>query len=278
MTSQENEVDRLKAALADRYTIQGEVGAGGMATMYLATDLRHQRKVALKVLRSDLAASLGAERFLQEVRVTANLQHPQILPLFDSGEAHGFLFYVMPFIEGESPRNRLSRERELPVPEAARLLRDVVDALAAAHRMGVVHRDIKPETILISGRHAVGAMAYELLAGRPPFHGRTAQQILTAKVMEDPQPVSELRASVPQALEPLVMRALEKKPADRWRSAAGEPNGLFSRHRILTSLNGRIHDNQSSSQVAHSLRYRSPTGSLRRAGAAGGSRGRRSPG
>ena len=124
--------ERLKAALADRYAIEREIGSGGMATVYLATDIRHERKVALKVLRPDLAASLGSERFLQEVRVTANLTHPHILPLHDSGEVDGFLFYVMPFIEGESLRDRLVREHELPVTEAARILRDVVDALAAA--------------------------------------------------------------------------------------------------------------------------------------------------
>ncbi|MGD8322007.1 MAG: serine/threonine-protein kinase, partial [Gemmatimonadota bacterium] len=148
-------LDRLKAALADHYVIEGEIGTGGMATVYVATDLRHQRRVALKVLRPDLAAGLGVERFLQEVRVTANLQHPHILPLFDSGQADGFLYFVLPYVEGESLRQRLSRERELPVPEAARLLRDVVDALAAAHAKGVVHRDVKPENVMLSGHHAM---------------------------------------------------------------------------------------------------------------------------
>ena len=148
-------ITRLNAALADRYEIERELGEGGMATVYLARDLRHERKVALKVLRPELAATMGPERFLQEVRVTANLQHPHILPLFDSGEAGGFLYYVMPYLEGESLRERVGREGELPVAEAVKILCEVVDALATAHRMGVVHRDIKPDNVMLSGRHAV---------------------------------------------------------------------------------------------------------------------------
>jgi len=143
--------------LADRYTIERELGAGGMATVYLAHDLRHDRRVALKVLRPDLAASLGPERFLREVRIAANLQHPNVLAVYDSGEAAGFLYYVMPYVEGPSLRESLSQHGELPVPEAARILRDVADALAAAHAKGVVHRDIKPENIMLSGRHALVA-------------------------------------------------------------------------------------------------------------------------
>jgi serine/threonine-protein kinase len=263
-------LDRLGKALADRYQLVREVGSGGMATVYLATDLRHQRRVALKVLRPELSATMGPERFLQEVRVTANLQHPHILPLFDSGEADGFLFYVMPFVDGESLRERLVREGELPVPEAARLLRDVVDALAAAHALGIVHRDVKPENILLSGRHAmvtdfgvakavseatgrhqlttagvalgtpaymapeqavadthldhrvdiyaVGAVAYELLTGAQPFTG-TSQQILAAQVTQAPTAVTARRPAVPPGLAALVMRCLEKKPADRWQRA-----------------------------------------------------------
>ena len=114
-------LNRLQVALADRYRIEGEIGAGGMATVYLAQDLRHDRKVALKLLRPELAAVIGAERFLAEIKLTANLQHPHILPLFDSGEADGFLFYVMPFVEGESLRDRLNREKQLPVADAVRI-------------------------------------------------------------------------------------------------------------------------------------------------------------
>ncbi|MHC4109348.1 MAG: serine/threonine-protein kinase, partial [Planctomycetota bacterium] len=145
----------LSAALADRYRIEREVGAGGMATVYLAEDLKHRRKVALKVLRPELAAALGAERFVREITTTANLQHPNILPLFDSGEADGFLYYVMPFVEGQSLRDRLAAQGELSPADAMRILRDVADAMAAAHAKGIVHRDIKPENIMLSGRHAV---------------------------------------------------------------------------------------------------------------------------
>jgi serine/threonine-protein kinase len=142
-------VSRLSAALSGRYRIERELGRGGMATVYLADDLRHGRKVALKVLQPELAAVVGAERFLAEIRITAKLQHPHILPLHDSGEADGLLFYVMPLVEGESLRERLDRERQLPVDEAVRIATAVAQALDYAHRRGVIHRDIKPANILI---------------------------------------------------------------------------------------------------------------------------------
>ena len=150
-----DQLDRLTAALADRYTIEREIGAGGMATVYLAEDLKHHRKVALKVLRPELAAALGSERFLREIEIAAGLTHPHILPLHDSGEAEGYLYYVMPYIEGESLRDRMTRERQLPIDEAVEITREVADGLAHAHDAGVVHRDIKPENILLSGGHAV---------------------------------------------------------------------------------------------------------------------------
>ncbi len=145
---------QLSAALSDRYRIERELGAGGMATVYLALDLRHDRRVALKVLRPELAAILGGERFLQEIKTTANLQHPHILPLHDSGEAGGQVFYVMPYVEGESLRDRLNREKQLPVEDAIRIAREVADALHYAHLHGIIHRDIKPENILLHGGHA----------------------------------------------------------------------------------------------------------------------------
>ncbi|MFC1639210.1 protein kinase [Gemmatimonadota bacterium] len=264
-------LSRLTSALADRYTIERELGAGGMATVYLAEDVKHHRKVAVKVLRPDLAAALGPERFLQEIEIAAQLQHPNILALYDSGEADGFLFYVMPYIDGPSLRDKLAKEGELPIGEAVRILRDVVDALTEAHEHGVVHRDIKPENIMLRGRHAlvtdfgvekavseatgreqlttagialgtpaymapeqaaadphidqrvdiyaVGAVAYELLTGRPVFMGTTPQMILSAHMTEPPQPVTKHRDTVPAALESVVMRCLEKRPADRWQSA-----------------------------------------------------------
>src|SRR5438874_659619 len=148
---------RLRGALADRYAIDRELGHGGMATVYLAQDLKHGRAVAIKVLRPELAAALGAERFLREIEIAARLTHLHILPLHDSGEAAGFLYYVMPYVEGESLRDRLKREPQLPVEEAVRIAREVAAALSHAHAHDVVHRDIKPENILLSGGEAVVA-------------------------------------------------------------------------------------------------------------------------
>jgi serine/threonine-protein kinase len=262
---------RLTDALADRYRLEREIGSGGMATVYLAEDLRHHRQVAVKVFRPELAATLGSERFFREIEVAARLQHPHILPLHDSGEAGGFLYYVMPFVPGESLRERLAQHGELPIHDAVRILCEVVDALAYAHSMGVVHRDIKPDNVMLSGRHAlvtdfgiakavseatgrqalttagvalgtpsymapeqavadphldhrvdiyaVGAVGYEILTGQPPFHGRSAQEILAAQVTQAPEPVTARRTAVPPALEAVIMKCLEKRPADRWQSA-----------------------------------------------------------
>ena len=149
--------DSLNAALAGRYSIDREIGRGGMATVYLAHDLRHQRKVALKVLSPELGAVLGGERFLSEIRVTANLQHPHLLPLFDSGEADGLLFYVMPFVEGETLRALLEREKQLPMDDAVRIAVAVASALTYAHERGIIHRDLKPENILLQAGHPVVA-------------------------------------------------------------------------------------------------------------------------
>ncbi len=264
-------MDRLSQALAGRYTLLRELGSGGMATVYLADDVKHRRKVAVKVLRPDLAATLGPERFLREIEIAAGLSHPHILPLLDSGDADGFLYYVMPYVDGESLRARIAREGELPAPEAARLLAEVTDALAYAHARGVVHRDIKPDNVMLSGRHAlvmdfgvakavseatgrqtlttagvalgtpsymspeqcaadphidhradiyaVGAMGYELLAGRPPFVGATPQAVLAAHVTQPAEPVGRLRTGLPAVLEATIMRCLAKRPADRFQSA-----------------------------------------------------------
>jgi Tol biopolymer transport system component/tRNA A-37 threonylcarbamoyl transferase component Bud32 len=148
---------RLAAALSDRYRLESELGEGGMATVYLAQDIKHNRRVAVKVLRPELAAVIGAERFLTEITTTANLQHPHILPLFDSGEADGFLFYVMPYVQGETVRDRISREKQLPVADAVRIASEVASALDYAHRHGVIHRDIKPENILLHDGSALVA-------------------------------------------------------------------------------------------------------------------------
>ena len=165
-----SQTERLNTALAGRYRIERQLGEGGMATVYLADDIKHDRKVALKLLKPELAAVLGAERFVQEIKTTAALQHPHILPLFDSGTADGFLFYVMPYIQGETLRDKLSRENQLGVDESVHIARDVADALDYAHRHGVIHRDIKPENILLhDGRPMVAdfgsALAVSAAAG-----------------------------------------------------------------------------------------------------------------
>ena len=147
-------VDQLTTALGDSYRIQRELGQGGMAVVYLADDLKHERSVAIKVLRPEVARALGAARFLNEIRTTAGLAHPHILPLHDSGEAGELLYYVMPFVAGESLRQRLDREGALPLPDALRITREVADALGYAHQRQIIHRDIKPENILLADGHA----------------------------------------------------------------------------------------------------------------------------
>jgi eukaryotic-like serine/threonine-protein kinase len=148
-------IAELQAAIADRYRIERELGQGGMATVYLAHDLRHNRPVAFKVLRPELAATLGPERFLHEIRIAAGLQHPHILPVFDSGDAAGQLWYTMPYVEGETLRQRVLRERQLPLDDARRIAVQVLSALEYAHAHGVIHRDVKPENILLEGDQAV---------------------------------------------------------------------------------------------------------------------------
>ncbi len=148
-------LDRLKTGLVGRYAIERELGRGGMAVVHLAEDLKHHRKVALKVLHPEVAHALGAERFLREIEIAASLHHPHILPLYDSGDTAGFLYYVMPFAEGENLRERLNREKQLPLDDALRITREVADALSYAHSLGIIHRDIKPENILLQAGHAV---------------------------------------------------------------------------------------------------------------------------
>jgi serine/threonine-protein kinase len=264
-------ITRLNAALEGRYHIERELGEGGMATVYLAEDPRHERQVALKVLKPELAAALGAERFLTEIKTTANLQHPHILPLHDSGEADGFLFYVMPYIQGETLRDRLEREQQLPVDEAVRIATDVAEALHSAHEHGVIHRDIKPANILMSqgrplvadfgiaiavsaaggGRltetglsmgtpyymspeqasadrepsassdvYSLGCVLYEMLVGEPPHTGSSAQAVLAKILMGDAPTPTATRASIPANVDATVRKALEKLPADRFRTAS----------------------------------------------------------
>jgi tetratricopeptide (TPR) repeat protein len=263
--------DRLQVALRGRYTIERELGRGGMAIVFLARDHRHDRDVALKVLRPELAASLGPDRFLLEIRVAAGLTHPHIVPLHDSGDADGCLYYVMPFLQGESLRDRLERDGALPVAEAVELARDVADALDYAHRQGVVHRDIKPENILLQDGHAlvadfgiaraisaarggtrrvtasgvaVGTPDYmspeqergeEQVDGRSDIYslGLVLHEMLTGRTPETGVPVtlSNLPAGVPVDVRAALRRSLAARAAERYQTA-GEMS------RVLTLPSG----------------------------------------
>jgi serine/threonine-protein kinase len=257
----------LAAAFLPNYRIRRALGAGGMATVYLAHDVRHEREVAIKILKRELAVVVGADRFIAEIRTTAHLRHPHILPLFDSGTADGLPFFVMPFVDGESLRARLAHG-PLPIAEAVAILRETADALAHAHAVGVIHRDVKPDNVLLSGRHvfladfgvaravqphvtddqtvtgtsvmigtpaymapeqitaaaidhrsdiyAFGVMAYELLAGAPPFDG-SRQEIVTAHLTAPPTPLTAKRPDTPAPLAAAIMRCLQKKPDQRWQ-------------------------------------------------------------
>jgi serine/threonine protein kinase/tetratricopeptide (TPR) repeat protein len=262
---------RFRESLADRYAIEREVGRGGMATVYLAHDVRHHRPVAVKVLHPHLALSLGPDRFLREIQIAARLQHPHIVPLYDSGQSGDVLYYVMPFIDGESLRQRLQREHRLPLDDAVHLARSVASALDYAHRHQIVHRDIKPENVMLhdgeamvtdfgiakavsvaasdnltqtgtavgtpaymspeqasgeadlDGRsdiYSLGAMLYEMVGGVTPFTGATMQAII-ARLFTDPVPSLQLqRDETPEWLDAAVLKALAKRPADRYATAA----------------------------------------------------------
>jgi tetratricopeptide (TPR) repeat protein len=263
--------DRLQSALGDTYRLDTELSGGGMSRVFLAEEKALNRKVVIKLLPPEMAAGVNIDRFEREIQLAASLQHPHVVPLLTAGSHDDLLYYVMPFIEGESLRAKLAREGELPIGETLRILRDVADALAYAHRHKVVHRDIKPDNVMLSDDHALvtdfgvakavtdstggqsltsmgvalgtpaymspeqaaanpqvdhradiyalGALAYEMLCGRPPFSGVNPQQVLAAHVTQAPDPCTTHRTSVPAGLNELVMRCLAKLPADRWQRA-----------------------------------------------------------
>jgi serine/threonine-protein kinase len=266
--------DRLQSALGTAYTIERELGGGGMSRVFVALEAALGRQVVVKVLPPDMAAGVSIERFKREIQLAARLQHPHVVPLLSAGDADGLPYFTMPYVEGESLRVRLTKHGELPVAEAVRVLREIASALAYAHERGIVHRDIKPDNVLLSGGaamvtdfgvakalstssnvehggvtslgialgtpaymspeqasadpavdhradvYAFGVLAYELLAGQPPFSGRTPQGLLAAHVTEAPEPLHKRRPSLPAGLAALVMRCLEKRPADRPQAAA----------------------------------------------------------
>src|SRR5947207_978734 len=192
------ELSGLKTGLSGRYEIERQIGRGGMATVYLARDLKHDRRVALKVLNPELGAILGVERFLSEIKVTANLQHPNLLPLFDSGEVSGLLFYVMPYVEGESLRQRLDREKQLPVDEAVRIAVAIAGALDYAHQHHVIHRDLKPENILLQHGQPVIAHFRIALAVSNAGGARVTQ---TGLSFGTPQYMSPEQATVDRVID-----------------------------------------------------------------------------
>jgi eukaryotic-like serine/threonine-protein kinase len=239
-----DELQRLREALAERYRIGRELGSGGMATVYRAHDLRHDRAVAIKVFTPAVAAALGRERFLREITVTAGLDHPHILPLLDSGEAGGFLYYVMPCVEGETLRERLRREVPLPLGEALKIAREIADALHYAHEAGVIHRDIKPENILVAGGHArITDFGIAQAGGTTPGPAltQTGMVVGTTRYMSPEQAMglpldrrsdvyslgcvlSEMIGGelqdVPPAVQAAIDRALARRPQDRFATAA----------------------------------------------------------
>lgn len=264
-------LEDLKAALKDKYRLEREIGQGGMATVFLAKDLKHRRRVAIKVLHDGNGSALGHERFRREIEIATNLNHPHILQIYDSGVARGRLYYVLPFIEGESLREKLNREKMLPIEDALRITGEVAGALDFAHRKNIIHRDIKPENILLRDGHALVAdfgvaraldsvnqvaltqtgvllgtptymspeqayadtqidcrsdeyslacVLYEMLTGGPPFTGPNAPAIMARHTMAAVPSMQSVRNSIPDEVEHLVQRALEKSPAERFPTLA----------------------------------------------------------
>jgi serine/threonine protein kinase/tetratricopeptide (TPR) repeat protein len=271
----------LEDALASSYRLDRELGRGGMATVYLAQDLRHKRRVALKVLHPDLSSSIGPDRFLREIQLAAQLNHPHIVPLFDSGEAGGYLYYVMPVVDGETLRDRLLRDGQIPLEESLNLIRGIASALDYAHRQNIVHRDIQPENVMLqdgeavvmdfgigkavsvaaddtltqtgmvvgtpayvspeqaagetridgrSDQYSLACVLFEMLSGRKPFSGPTAQSVISKRFSD---PVPSLRAvfqSAPDEVENAVLRALSREAADRFATTVEFARALVATH------------------------------------------------
>ena len=274
-------LNRIQSALGDAYAVETELPAGGMSRIFLALEASLNRKVVVKVLPPEFSSEVSAARFRQEVELLARLQHPHILPILATGSRGDLLYYVMPFVAGESLRHRLATEGALPIEDAVRILSEMADALGFAHTAGVLHRDIKPENILLEGRHAVladfgvaralqasaggdrltatglsvgtpgymspeqmagdavdaraevyalGVVGYEMLTGKPPFEGPTAQAVLTAHLTTPPLPVREVRPEVPVHVSQAIARALSKQPEQRFLNAAEFGEALAGHH------------------------------------------------
>src|SRR5438128_2014042 len=317
------EHESFAEALADRYRLERPLGQGGMATVHLAQDLKHRRKVAVKVVRPEFATRLGAERFRREIEIAAALNHPHILAVHDSGDAAGLLYYVTPYVEGQSLRDLLRHDRQLPLEDALRITREVADALDYAHQRGVIHRDIKPENILLQAGHAVVAdfgiaravssaagnesrtaltqpgmligtpdymspeqalaereldgrsdqyalacVLYEMLSGRPPFTGTSAEGVLLRHLTVEAPRITDLAPAVPKPVAAALARALAKAPADRFSGMAAFIAALAAPEAPvgapppaqLTSFIGRERETAAVQELLHGTRLLTLTG------------------
>ena len=279
--------DSPEDALGDRYVLVRQIGEGGMATVYLARDLKHSRSVAVKVLRAELASSVSADRFLREIHIAAGITHPHILPVHDSGKAGALLYYVMPYVEGETLADRLKKRGRLSFDDAIPLIQQMASALQHAHDQGVLHRDIKPGNVLLPGgvavvadfglaravesdagserltqtgnslgtplymspeqgtgesdlgvasdQYSLACVAYEMLAGRPPFEGPSLKKLMMAHMLEQAPPVSAFAAGVPDHVDAVLARALAKEPADRFASVREFAQALSGERTTFTT-------------------------------------------